>query len=649
MSRDGLPATFAFDLRLLNPGEGLRSGLALTSLVLIAVWADLPILVWPALAAWLSCLADPGGPLRDRVRSQILFGIGGALLTAGFGLLGAFAPLPVAVAGGTIGIFLLALLRALGMPGVLISVLLSVVLVLALSQGPATPRLAEEAAVLFLLGTGWAVLVTAVLWWLRPFQTARHAVARGWRALAGLVADLEGMLGPAGENRATWDRHARAYRRDVRLIFEEARARIIAHAGAAPGGAWRLDPVWQRLEAAEQVFDALVALADLLEHTDAPPTRAAASRLLKALGPLLEELAVATVAQRPCSVAPRAELLAHVAALPESASLRPVIERLLDGLDAAAAPASRGNAPTWGEPPGGTGWTAIRAQLRPGTPLLRHALRLAVLAAGGLALTLGWRLDHGWWLAVALLVTLLGASLGAGAAVLLPSPLVAAFAVFLLAAPTAAVRRVSFGLFVTGLSAVVVVLLELERPGHTDALRVALERALYTLAGGAAALAGAALLWPDWAGARLAPALRAALVANLRYAALAVSVEAGEGAVLAIRRTVGQTSAQAEELLQKALFENALTRTEGLAAALSADAAMRRAAGRVAALRLSGAGDPTVWRAWFEDAATALAAGATTLPQQPTEAAAPILAEIGRQFALAVEGLGRLERSGRVI
>jgi uncharacterized membrane protein YccC len=667
-SDDGLPRTFAFDPRLLNPAEGLRSGLAIASVLILAEWVHAPGLVWAALAAWLACLVDPGGPLWGRLVAQGGFAVAGAVISAGVGLLVAVLPTPVMVLFGAAGIFAFAMLRALGAGGMQLGIMLSLVLVLALRAPLADLREAAAVAALFMAGGLWAALLTAALWRIHPFQTARGAVAGCWRALGRLGDDLRGLLRRPECGPEDWISHAREHRRDVRLTLEDARSRVLADAAALRDAAWRLDPTWQRLGAAEQVFDALVALGDLLEQDDAPPTRAAAGRLLDALAPLLAGMAAGAAANRAVDLAPRAELLAHAAAAPACAALRPIVARLLDGLDAAAA---LGGQAGWRDGAASTtagGWRAIRAQLHRGAPILRHALRLAAAATAAFTLTLGWPVSHDYWLTIALLMTLqpdvattlaraaeriggtmAGATLGAVVALLLPSAMAMAIAVLILAVPTAAMRRVSPGIFIAGGSAVVVVVLQIDMPGQAEALHIALQRALYTLAGGAFALVCAVVLWPDWAAARLEATLRAALVASLRYAGLAMAQmlgEASEAATLEARRAVGQTSAEAEEVLQRALLEHARSRTAGLGAALGVDDWLRRAGGRIASLRLGVALTDHVaaqaWRAWFDAAAAALEGGANDLPPRPGVEAEPLLAEIGRQLDLASHALARL-------
>jgi uncharacterized membrane protein YccC len=50
----GLPGVFAFDLRALTLAEGLRSGLVIGFVVMLAEWLHRPAIIWVALAAWLA-------------------------------------------------------------------------------------------------------------------------------------------------------------------------------------------------------------------------------------------------------------------------------------------------------------------------------------------------------------------------------------------------------------------------------------------------------------------------------------------------------------------------------------------------------------------------------------------------------------------
>lgn len=663
----GLPATFAVDLRAANPMEGLRSGIAIASLVALAEWIHAPWLMAIALATWLTCLADPGGPLPNRLRAMAVFGLAGAVIDAGYGILLGHAPGVVTAALAGLGIFALSMLRAIGATGLQLGTVLCLVVVLGLRRMLTPGDAVAEVGLLFLAGAAWALLLTVLLWRLRPFQTARAAVGQAWQDLARLSADLRALLRRPGEVAEDWLRHARAHRRQVRASLEVARARALAHAEALRDAAGRLDPVWARLDAAEQVFDALVALPDSLGRDPAPPVRAAAAQLLDRLGPMLAGLATATARGAPA--APGGDL-DRIAEIPGAEPLRPIVARLRRAFAQAAAPAIGDAAARPAPPAPPSPWTTLRAQLTPRSAVARHAARIGLAAGLATAATLPWPAGHAYWMTISLILTLqpdvaqtmaraaermggtfAGALLGAGLALLLPSPMAMAGVLLPLAATTAALRRVSYGVYVGGATAVIVVLLEVDHPGQAEALRIGLERAAYTLAGGGLALLAAIALWPDWAGERLDPVLRAAVAAHLRYAALGLAEGLGEADAatsLAVRREVGTTSADAEALLQRVLIEHVRARSGAFRAALAIDAALRRAGGQVAAMRLAGGATDegaAAWRAWFDAAATAVAAS-RPLPAPPPGHADPVLADIAAQLTEAGEALAALGAAG---
>ena len=146
----------------------------------------------------------------------------------------------------------------------------------------------------------------------------------------------------------------------------------------------------------------------------------------------------------------------------------------------------------------------LLANLNPNSAALRHALRTAAAAAVGFALTLAWPTSYGYWLTITLVMTMqpyfaatftraaeriggtvLGGAIGAAIAIACPTPLSMAVALFPLAVLALAVRAVNFGLFMTCVTPVVMLLVELARPGQNQ-LDIALLRGLYTLGGGAA-------------------------------------------------------------------------------------------------------------------------------------------------------------------
>jgi len=245
--------------------------------------------------------------------------------------------------------------------------------------------------------------------------------------------------------------------------------------------------------------------------------------------------------------------------------------------------------------------------------------------------------------------TMLGSLLAAGLAIVCTTPLAIACALFPLAVIALSMRPASFGLFITCLTPLVVLLSELGQPG-TSEFTIAAMRALYALIGSGLAVVAVLLLWPSWEPGRVSAALRAAIRAHGAYAEAEIRLrlgEATEAAVEQARRTAGVASNNLEACLQRALLE---PRGAGATAgpALTVDAAMRRIAGRLSAMHVPDAvcRDPQAWRAWatwIEGCVERLAAGDTALPPRPPlprdDPQADALARIARQWQVAAGAL----------
>jgi uncharacterized membrane protein YccC len=214
------------------------------------------------------------------------------------------------------------------------------------------------------------------------------------------------------------------------------------------------------------------------------------------------------------------------------------------------------------------------------------------------------------------------------------------------------VRPASFGLFITCLTPLVVLLSELGRPVESE-LTIAAMRALYALIGGSLAVVATLVLWPSWEPDRIQRDLSAALVAHGAYARAEIAAllgDATDAMVDAARRTAGMTSNNLEATLQRALLEPGGAAAM-LAATLTVDAALRRMAGRITALQLAETArhDPAPWRAWgewIETATTRLAERVSELPPRPSlpegDPQAESLLRIARQLEVSAGAVRRL-------
>jgi uncharacterized membrane protein YccC len=675
----GLPRLFTVDRNAVNIAEGVRAALSTALIVAAGEWLSWEPLHIAALAAWLTCLGDPGGPIRSRAPALMAFALFGAAIFGCFSLLRGFAPLVVVVPLAAAGVFCAMFARVWGQAAMQVGNLLTAALVLALRDPVTDPREAAVLAGMFLAGSLWALLMTMGLWRIYPHLPTRRAVGECFRALAVLTQDLRMVAAHPEADEATWERHARAHRRLVREKIERARALVLATARERGNISRRSTQAAIRLEAADQIFGALIGLSDVLEPA-AAADRAASDRVLRRLRQTLMLLGRYVVNDRTEQLPLLQRAVGALAATaPADPTIRTLVERIVERIRVTITLAT----PDRGPPGPAAGdnsdipWRIrvlgpVQANLDRNSAVLRHALRAAVAGAVAFAITLTWPGPYEYWMTITLMLTLqpffaltigravervggtiVGGLIAAVLALVCNTPLSVAIGLFPLAIVAFALRAVSFGLFVACITPIVVLLVEAIQPGASE-LEVAAMRALYTLIGGALAVLANVVLWPSWEPDRLAREIRAAIGAHGRFARADIQALLGEASpadVERARREAGLASNNVEASLQRAMVE---PRGDGAAieAALTIDAALRRMAGRLSALQLDLALPHTdraawiAWRDWIDTATAALSAGQSDLPPRPalprddphTEA----LVRIGRQLELSAGAVARL-------
>jgi uncharacterized membrane protein YccC len=221
---------------------------------------------------------------------------------------------------------------------------------------------------------------------------------------------------------------------------------------------------------------------------------------------------------------------------------------------------------------------------------------------------------------------------------------------FPLATITLAGRALSYGLFVTWLTPLVVLLVDVNQPGSSEWL-VAGIRLLFTVVGGAVIMAGCFLLWPDFAPQDLAKETREAIAAVGCYAVSALSSLMGEVPVNRVdpaRREAGIALNSLEAAISRTLLDPRAAKQLQLQSATLIDAALRRCTGRLTAMVLDPATKQALpqsgwraWRDWIAQSGTTLAAGSPRLLTWPTPSVESV-ARIARQFEIIA---GALERS----
>ena len=687
--RRGPFAMVLFNPRGISVAEGMRAALSIAVIVALNEYLNWPPMMEAALAALLTCLCDAGGPIRKRLPAIFTFAVLGSLITASYGLLRQ-VPLGVVIPVACFSVFCTSFARVYGQSAMQVGNLLTVVSVLALRYR--LPDLPEALTLggMFGIGSLWALLLTMGIWRLHPYRPARQSVGEVWRALSVLTQDMREVLNHPDPHETRWDDHAREHRRMVREAIERAREAVMATVRVRGPVSGRAAQSALRLEAAEQIFGALIGLSDILADAPDAATRAAADRVLRLLRPVLVLLCRFTVTESaerlPWMGRAIKAIAGTVAPLPDT-PLHGITDAIVQRLMIALAVATPDGHLPWDTSTTATaGWRSrltgpILANLNWRSEALRHAVRAAVVAAPAFAITLNWPTEYGHWLTITLVMTMqpyfgltftraleriggtvLGGGLAAVLALVCTTPLSIAVALFPLAVIALSLRGVSFGLFITCLTPLVVLLSEIGRPGESE-LFIAVMRALYTMVGGGLAVLGCFLLWPSWEPGRLARELRGAIAAHGRYAHAEIDAllteddAATAAAVEQARRAAGMASNNVEASLQRALMEpgqhsSSQTGPTRMQAALTVDAALRRMAGRLSALQLDPhhyEHDAAAWRGWqgwIDTVTQRLSIGHTDLPPRPalprSDPQAESLTRIARQLELSAGAMARL-------
>jgi uncharacterized membrane protein YccC len=649
------------DFRAISIVEGIRAGLAAALPVAASVWFHQPVLTLAALGALLTCICDPGGPMRRRLPLLTGFVLGGAVLLGGAGLvrdLGFVATIAVALPL----LFATSFMRVWGQPTQAIGNLLAVVLLLGADDKLTTQSAGIEAAV-FAAGGAWALILTLAIWRIYPFGPARQAVADVWVEMARMVRATRNLATEDAPS-ADWETHTRAGRFAVRAAIERARTTVMDTVDSRGPSSGPAAQNLLRLEAADQIFAAIIALTDLLELAPAE-TRAQAVGLLRRLRAVLTVLAGATEREALDRV-PRIErtlnaIDADVAAIP---ALRAVGMAIADRLRMATRFVDAAQYLPGSGPQGEEGISLGRrvsgpllANLSWRSATLRHAARTALVVSAALAATLVWHGPYTHWLTITLVLvmqpffamtwqrslervggTLLGGLVAGALSALLQTRLHVAGMLPILGALALAVRQVSYGVYIAVYTPTVIFLVESFHPGESQ-LHIALARAGFTILGGLIAVAANVLLWPSWEPDQVREDLQTAIAAHAAYAADVLG-GAADAVHARTRRAAGLASNNLEASLARAMQEPRRGEQARLQAVLVADATLRRIAGRLGAIALERKAANGVLQGWVIAALTALGKSEPA-PPRPDTLADDSTDRLVRQVALLAGTLAR--------
>jgi uncharacterized membrane protein YccC len=313
-------------------------------------------------------------------------------------------------------------------------------------------------------------------------------------------------------------------------------------------------------------------------------------------------------------------------------------------------------------------------------------------ATACLAFTLYHEREYERWLVITLLMTMqphfsltwqrmleriggtvLGGLIASALSLAVHTPLTVSLAMFPLAVIAFTLRKVSFGLFLSALTPMVILLVESGTPGASE-IHIAMMRALYTVLGGVFALLCSLALWPGRQPQRAVAEVRTAIDAHAALADAVFGELLGENTPErshATRRQAGLASNTLEAALSRGMLEPRLVAGSHLNAALTIDAALRRIAGRLSVIRILRAGeaadgvtpqvsaaDLAAWRAWVKSANAIILATpphapvASALPPRPqlkAPAEDPVadgLTRIARQIELIAGAMPKLDGPG---
>lgn len=563
--------------RRLSISEGLRAAFSVAAVVALAEALHEPTLVWAAIGALWVSLADSGGHPLDRLRTLGLFAVLSTLasvLTTGAALLGpGWAALAVLLLT-----FFGSLVRCYGPIPEQIGRLIVIASVVAVDR-PVHGRVdLFTFALIYLCGCLWAMLLSFSIWRIQRLRPGYAALARVYAQLARLSVEL---AASATRRPVAARPDAPSLRHAVREAIEQAR-NALHQVGGRRGLGAAGERLITDLEQAENIFSQLIALSELFIVEPAADEHGYRLRrnAFRRLALLLYrdersfERGMEQPEHRPLQLQRLKDAAAALSGTAASA-MRSIVEQL-ESLG--SEPSRRREADTPHVSRSGRWLALLRANLDWHSLVFRHALRCAVCAAGAVWVSHRFGLPYAYWTAVTVVIvqqpyiattwqralervggSIAGGIVAAALGFVLHTPFALTAAVFPLAALTMALRPVSYALFVTFLTPLIVLIVDVTHPG-TNELALAGLRALNSLLGGVIAFGGSVLLWPSWEPDRMRRLMAGALRSCGSFCSLALAGTASRQALLQARRAAGLAISNAEASHERQSLEAWLRR-----------------------------------------------------------------------------------------
>lgn len=622
------------NLRALSLSEALRAFCAVALPLLVGEVLGIPQLGLAALGALLTCFSDPGGPVPQRVSAVVSYAILGGFSYGFFGWLAAQNPYLAALIAG-FAIFCASFARVYGQSGMQVGNLLSVAIVLALGSPDSSGFEAVLGGCNFWAGAAWAALLTLAIWQTHPYALARRALADVARKLAVLNDEI--MVFASGEEQVKrFDEQVLEFRGQVRDAIESARTVALNTFRRKGLVSVRGSQISLRLKSFEQIFGALIALSEEMEAS-AQPVSFENLKLMRLNSAWLRTLATEIDAGRMLNAPRRQNSLlrmqeilntlpnttkTHIfAIIAEQFAIMTTVSQTAQPLSEQIADVTFKNRFI----------VPIRQNLTWNSNPFRHALRVGVIAAPVLALTSKYGGPYAHWATITLIFclqpyfaatwprtaercagTVLGGVVAAGIGFVVHTDFQLALAMLPLTICAFALRSVNFGLYIAAITPMIVLLIEQLAPSGKSELYIALSRVLWSLLGGGLAIFGSAFLWPRFEAPKLSEVIASTKRAHIAYTDAVFSALLGQADwsnVENTRRSAGLASNNLEASIARALAEPHGKHEELLMKAATADAAMRRLAGRLSLLAVERPQIDTpnewlwhAWKNWLQDA-----------------------------------------------
>jgi uncharacterized membrane protein YccC len=596
---------------------GFRAALATVLPLIVGSYLPAGAGTWMSLAGLNGAIIDKGGPYRTRAIILSNLAVASAIAAISGTVLAGHL-IPAAVVAFIVAM-LCGLVRAWPDFGPGFGVTVLVTFAIALAVPAPTFGAAAMRGVWIIVGGVWAMLLSTVLWPLRPYRPVRERVAQCYRAISRFaIAHADGLSSADPIDPAELTREIVS----VRTAIEGARAAIAVTRRGRVAESRRGERLLVLHEIADQSFAHLIALVE--ETASQPETQAAVFNVIvpAQLRDIASTLAAIAEGIESEHDVPRVQVGWHGDIVRDTApGVAELLDRIADYVTSAAALVASLNS---GEPATDTTdridiaqparapvLFSLSAIVRPDSSLLQHALRIAIITTTAVVLTGVLKLNHGYWVTLTAVVilqpfasatrqkamqriigTVLGGLAAAGFTAVFHGTAAILVIIALFTMLCVTLLPLNYGAYaVFGTPAFVLLAEASAGDWHLAHLRV-----VNTLIGGALALIGSTVLWPGAERNRLPEFAAAALRANRRFFECAVELlsrrDTNIGLLRDARRDVARAAFNAEESFQRLLSEHRGP-PEHLEAIMTMLVYTRRLAASIAALALVGDAAPS--------------------------------------------------------